>query len=415
MPDRLNSWSRNSRLWLVLLLVFAGGVVVERFGWLPGSRPYTPPGLGHTMQPFWEAWGLVDRYYVDRSAVQPDRMMHGSIRGMLDSLGDDGHTTFLTAPELKQMESSLTGHFEGIGARLTMRKDQPTVVNTFPGSPAAKAGLHGGDVLVQVEGKDVTHLPLSRIVELVRGPASTSVHLRIRREGQPEPIELVIPRADVKFPIVGWHMLPGTQIAHLALYEFGTDADSQLKAALSEARQAGAKGLIVDVRGNPGGLKDEAIKVTSEFLKSGVVFIEQNAQGQRQDVPVVPGGTATDGPLVVLIDGGTASSAEIFAGALQDYGRGKLIGTRTFGTGTVLKPFGLSDGSAMLLAVSEWLTPKGRQIWHQGITPDFEVKLPPGAEVLQPYNEVDLTPEQLRKSSDTQLLKAIEVLEAKER
>src|SRR5262249_26970696 len=172
---------------------------------------------------------------------------------------------------------------------------------------------------------------------------------------------------------------------------FGTHTDAQLKAALKALRGRGVKGLLLDVRGNPGGLKEQAVAVTSELLKDGIVFIEQDADGKQESVPVRPGGVATDLPVVVLIDEGTARSAEIFAGALQDHGRGRLVGMRTFGTGTVLQPFRLSDGSAVLLAVAQWLTPKGRKIWHQGITPDVEVPLPEGAVGLLPETEAGVT------------------------
>jgi carboxyl-terminal processing protease len=152
------------------------------------------------------------------------------------------------------------------------------------------------------------------------------------------------------------------------------------------------------------------VAVTSEFLKDGNVFIEQDAEGRRTEVPVQPGGHAVDIPLVVLIDEGTASSGEILAGAIQDHGRGKLVGTRTFGTGTVLQPFPLSDGSAVLLAVTEWLTPNGRQIWHTGISPDVEVALPEGVSILLPETETDLDADALAKSEDAQLLKALSLL-----
>jgi carboxyl-terminal processing protease len=223
-------------------------------------------------------------------------------------------------------------------------------------------------------------------------------------------VDLSIVRAKVEVADVVWQMLPGVPIAHLAIQEFGQQTHAQLLAVLDQARARQAKALLIDVRGNPGGLKDQAVLVTSEFLKEGNVFIEQDAKGNRTAVPVKPGGTATDIPVCVLIDGGTASAGEIFAGALQDDHRGKLVGTHTFGTGTVLRPFPLSDGSAVLLAVIEWLTPDGRQIWHHGIPPDIEVALPQGATLLLPGDEINLDAATLARSEDTQLLKGLEVL-----
>jgi carboxyl-terminal processing protease len=208
-------------------------------------------------------------------------------------------------------------------------------------------------------------------------------------------------------------MLPGTPIAHVAIQEFGSEADRQLRAAIRAARAKGAKGLLLDVRGNPGGLKDQAVAVTSQFLTSGNVFLERDAQGRETAVPVEPGGIAPDIPVCVLIDEGTASSAEIFAGALQDHGRAKLVGTHTFGTGTVLKPFLLSDGSAVLLAVLEWLTPNGRLIWHHGIKPDVEVALSNGTPILLPYEETHMDAAALKRSPDKQLLTALHLLREK--
>ena len=301
---------RPLRIYLLLLAAFLAGVWADRAGWLPGSMPQ-PTGLERT---FGEAWQKVQRHYVDREALQPDKMTQGAIEGMLASLGDTGHTTYLTADDLRQLENSLNGHLEGIGARLSIRQERPTIVNTVPGSPAEKSGLQAGDVLLQINGKDAAGLSLSRIVELVRGPAGTEVHLRVRRDERPKPLDFDITRAEVKVPEVSWHMLPGVPIAHIALHEFGKEADEELKKALEEAKSQGAKGIILDLRANPGGLKDQAVAVTSEFLSHGTVFIEQNAQGKRTEVPAQPGGIATGIPMVVLIDRGTASSAEILAG-----------------------------------------------------------------------------------------------------
>ena len=410
--------SRRQVLWLgpalflvLFLPAFGLGVLADRAGWLPGSPPGVPPDAGPAMAPFWETWRLVEKDYVDREAVKPQRMARGAIRGLLDSLGDTGHTSYLTPEEFKRLESGLEGSFEGIGAQLTVRDGEPTILRTFPGTPAREAGLRAGDVIMEVDGKKVEHLSLEQIVELIRGPGGTVVKLRVRRPGSVQPLDISIKRGKVEVPSVVWHKLPGLPIAHIAIREFGNQADSQLEEALRQARDQGAEGLLLDVRGNPGGLLEQAVAVTSEFITEGNVLIEQNAKGTRQPIPVIRRGNAPKIPLVVLIDQGTASAAEIFAGAIQDHKRGKLVGERTFGTGTVLKPFQLSDGSVVLLAIQEWLTPDGRQIWHQGIEPDVEVKLPPGAAVLTPDREENLTQAELEMSQDKQLLEALKVLQ----
>src|SRR5262249_53160761 len=267
-----------------------------------------------------------------------------------------------------------------------------------------------GDVFLEVNGKSVSDLSLEKIVQMVGGPAGTPVTLRVLREGDAEPLSLTIKRGKVEVPSVSWRRLPGEPVAHLAIHSFGLHTVKELKEAIKALRGQSIRGVVIDVRGNPGGLKDQAVAVTSQFLKGGNVFIEQDARGRQTAVPVDRGGVAPDLPLVVLIDEGTASSAEIFAGAIQDHERGKLVGMRTFGTGTVLEPFRLSDGGALMLAVAQWLTPKGRKIWHHGITPDFEVELPEGALPLLPETEGELTAEALHRSQDRQLLKALEVL-----
>ncbi len=407
MLRRAPSWASP----VVVLLVFASGMVVGWSGFLPNPISRQPAGVEGTFKPFWEAWDLVEDHYVDRQAVNPRNMTEGAIRGMLNSLGDTDHTTYLTPDEAGRMEETLKGHMVGIGVRLGERQGRPTVIAVLPDTPAQKGGVKPGDVLLKVDGKDLKDKSVEQIVELVTGKADTRVQLTVGRAGETEPLTLTLTRAQIKVPEVSWHRLQGRPVAHLAIQSFGQDADEQLKKALEAARQEGARGLIIDVRLNPGGLKDQAVAVTSEFLKDGNVFLDQDSRGRQTPVPVKPGGVATDIPLVVLIDELTASSAEIFAGAIQDHKRGKLVGDKTFGTGTVLQPFALSDGSAVLLAVSEWLTPDGRRIWHKGITPDVPVALPAGATILLPEEAGGMSRAELDKSSDKQLIKAIEVLE----
>ncbi|RPJ56961.1 MAG: hypothetical protein EHM12_09705, partial [Dehalococcoidia bacterium] len=195
------------------------------------------------------------------------------------------------------------------------------------------------------------------------------------------------------------------------LIQFNANLNNDLVKVIKEAKAAGATALVLDVRNNPGGLLDQAVKVTSQFLKDGNVLLEADADGKRQAFAVEKDGLATDIPLVVLINRGTASSAEIFAGAVQDHQRGKVIGETTFGTGTVLRPFDLDDGSALLLGTSQWLTPNGRLIRKQGIKPDIEVQLPVGSELLSPLEVKEMSLVELKESEDKQLLKALVVLD----
>jgi carboxyl-terminal processing protease len=410
MNDNPLSARRFLPVGLFIVLAFLLGAYLERLGWLPGGPDREPASARGTFTPFWEAWNVVEEHFVEKKSVNPERMTQFAIAGMLDSLGDEGHTTYLTRDDVKRMKTDLEGTMEGIGARITVRNHMPTILMPMPDSPAAKAGLQPGDVILAVDNEPVGRESLQQLVQKVRGPADTKVTLRIHRDGQSQPMEITITRGQISIPDVSWHMLPGQPYAHIAIESFGDKADEQLKAKLKEALEHGAKGVILDLRGNPGGLKDQAVAVTSEFLKDGDVFIDQDEHGKQKAVPVKPGGMAADLPLVVLTDGGTASAAEICAGALQDHERAKVVGEKTFGTGTVLQPYDLSDGSAILLATSEWLTPKGRQIWHQGLKPDIEVALPDGATALLPEVEQGMDPSAFQKSDDAQLLKALAIL-----
>jgi carboxyl-terminal processing protease len=361
---------------------------------------------------FWQAWNLVQKDFVDRTALDPGQLTYGAIRGMVEALGDTGHSTFLTPQEKSESVSNMSGSFTGIGAEVGLRNGLPVVVAPIDGGPAITAGIKAGDILMRVDGQDVTTLELSAIVQKIRGPAGTPVTLTILRPADNKSYDFTIVRQTIDVPAARWAMIPGTQVALIRLSEFSQNAERDITAALQGAQTAGAKGLIVDVRNDPGGLLDQAVKVTSQFLKDGNVLLEADAQDRRMAFPVQPGGQATTIPLVVLVNSGTASAAEIFAGAIQDHQRGQVVGETTFGTGTVLEPFELNDGSELLLGVKQWLTPNGRLIRKQGIKPDIEIKLPLGTELLSPDTIKGLTLAQIMASTDTQLQKALELLGA---
>ncbi len=408
----LKSLGMKLRLFAAVLVLlgagFVGGVAADRTDLVPGATYYEPQSVASTFSIFWQAWDLVQQYYVDRAAINSTQMTYGATQGMLNSLGDIGHTRFLSPQALKQENESLAGHLQGIGAELSTQNGQPTIVAPIPGSPAQKAGIRPGDTIVRVNGQTVTGLTLDQIVNLVKGPAGTSVTLTVLHKGQTTLTNITVVRAQITVPSVTWAQLPGTAVGHVLISQFGLGCTQDLIKALQDAQSKGIKGIVLDLRNDPGGYRDEAIGVASQFLTSGNVLLEQNAQGKRTPYPVKPGGIAPNLPMAVLINEGTASSAEIVAGALQDHKRGPLVGMTTFGTGTVLSTFPLSDGSAILLGTEEWFTPNGRQIWHHGITPNIQVSLPNGAVPLLPEEETGMTPEQLQSSHDTQLLRALQ-------
>jgi len=401
---------------VVLLLftstVFGAGVALGGSGLLfqPGVvRAADQPAEFDT---FWEAWNIVHRYFVDRDALDATRLTYGAIRGMVQALGDEGHTIFLTPEEVARQRTGISGKFSGIGAQVGLEDGLPVIIAPFDGSPAEEAGIKAGDIIIEVDHVDVTSWPLGDVVENIRGEAGTEVELTVARPDEGKSYEITIVRGEINSPDATWAMLPGSDVALIRLSQFSADATDELTVAIREAEAAGATRLIMDVRNNPGGLLEQAISVTSQFLTDGYVLQQEDADGDRQVFPVREGGIATDIPMVVLINRGSASSSEIFAGALQDHERAIVVGETTFGTGTVLQPFRLGDGSTLMLGTSQWLTADGRLIRKQGIEPDVAVELPIGTRLLAPGVVEGLSVEEFLESEDTQLLKALELLDA---
>jgi carboxyl-terminal processing protease len=376
------------------------------------TRVGSPSGEPVEFDTFWQAWDIVYDKFIDRDALDETELEYGAIRGMIEALGDEGHTTFMTPEELDRQRTDISGKFSGIGALLGVKDSLPIIIAPFDGSPADLAGVAAGDIIMEVDGEDVTAWSLSDIVDNIRGTEGTEVILTLLRPEEGESLEIPITRGEITVPAATWAMLPGTDVALIRLSQFSANAEDELVAAIGEAEGAGASSLIVDVRNNPGGLLDQALKVTSQFLEDGYVLQQEDAQGNRKPYPVKPGGLATDIPMVVLINQGSASSAEIFAGAIQDHERGTVVGETTFGTGTVLQPFVLDDGSGLMLGTSQWLTSDGRLIRKQGIEPDITVELPLTTDLLQPREIEDMTAADLLEIEDDQLLKALELLDA---
>jgi carboxyl-terminal processing protease len=395
---------------VVVVLSLGAGILIgsSGFGVFAGST--SNEGEPEEFRIFWQAWNTVHENFVDQDALDPTQLTYGAIRGMVQALGDEGHTSFLTPEERERQETELAGTFSGIGATLGVRDNLPVIVAPFDGSPADQAGVKPGDIILQVDGEDVTSLPLNDIVTLIRGPEGTEVTLSLLRPDETRSLEVTITRGEIKVPAASWAMVPDSTIALIRLSQFTANAEEDIVNSLNAANEAGATAMILDVRNNPGGLFTQAVAVTSQFLSEGNVLLEEDADGNRQAYPVEPGGVGTELPMVVLINGGSASSSEILAGAIQDYDRGDLVGQTTFGTGTVLQPYTLDDGSVLLLGTRQWLTPKGRLIRKQGISPDYVVELPIEAELLTPEAIKEQDQSEIQASEDTQLLKALELL-----
>lgn len=398
---------------IVGLASLGAGILIGSagFGVLAGSAPQ-PEDRPEQFEVFWQAWGIVMDDFVDREALDPTTMTYGAIRGMVQSLGDAGHTSFLTPEERQRQQTDLSGTFSGIGAQLSVRDQLPVIVAPFDGSPADQSGVKAGDIIMRVDGEDVTSMDLNDIVNMIRGPEGTEVELSLLRPDENRTVTVTIVRGEIDVPAASWAMLPDTGVALIRLSQFTANAEEDVTAAIEEAKEAGATAMIVDVRNNPGGLLEQAIAVTSEFLVDGNVLLEEDAEGNSRAYEVADGGVGTELPVVVLINAGSASSSEIFAGAIQDHDRGDLVGETTFGTGTVLEPYELQDGSALLLGTRQWLTPDGRLIRGQGIEPDYVVTLPIEANLLVPREVESMTRGELSASEDAQLLQGLALLDS---
>jgi carboxyl-terminal processing protease len=414
MKRRLHSLFFPTLILAVLLLGLIGGVGLDRAVLTAYAQPSAAASQGGpNLQLVEQAWNTINRVYVDRSALQSTPLTYGAIGGMVAALGDTGHSTFLT-PQMVQEEKSLTqGHFTGVGIEVQSKDGHVLVVAPIDGSPAQRAGMKPGEIIMKVDGVDITGMPLDQVVQRILGPAGTSVTLTILDPGSGQTSDIRLVRAKIVLDNVSWAPLPGTKVADLRISSFSQGVTQDLKKALAEIEQQGMTGIVLDLRSNPGGLLDESIGTASQFLRSGNVLLQKDSAGKVTPLPAKPGGVATDLPMVVLVNGGTASAAEIVSGALQDAHRASLVGETTFGTGTVLNQFPLSDGSALLLATQEWLTPNGRVIWHKGITPDLQVALPTNVTPLTPEVERGMTVAQLQASGDAQLLRALSLLQSR--
>jgi carboxyl-terminal processing protease len=410
---RIATW--RPPLWLVVLLMAGTLVLGSGAGFVRGAEINAgtcteSEEVCAKFTNFWRVWNLAESRFVDPDAVDPDAMIAGAINGMLDSLGDRGHTRYLTAEQNQRFQESLEGTYEGIGAYVDTTGQLPMIVAPIEGSPAEAAGILPGDVILRIDGEPTEGLSIDEVISRIKGPRGTSVTLQIRHAGEETPIDITITRAAVTVPAVTWRMLPG-DIAHIRLSQFSDRADAEVRRAVSEAREQGARGLIMDVRDNPGGLRDQATAITGMFLpRDEVVLIEASRDGEQQLYRSRDANPVLDLPMVVLINNGSASSAEIFAGALQDHGRATVIGVPTAGTGTILTPLRLDDGSSLLLGTAQFQTPSGRSLRHNGVAPDITVGLGAGVRPLTPTMARELSDDELLSSPDLQLRRALSVL-----
>lgn len=325
-------------------------------------------------EPFWETWTLLHENYVD--PLDDEALMEGALRGMLGTLGDE-HTDYMDPETFARVNESMSGAYEGIGA--TVRLDETIggleLVSIMPGSPAEQAGLRPGDTIVEVDGDDVTGMGQNEIIALVRGPAGTVVQLGIRRAGAADVLHFDVTRDRIKVASVTSEVLDGN-IGYLRLNQFEFSTGQTMRDAIEEMGGDSLNGLILDVRANPGGYLTTAIDVASAFIDEGPIVIERGPDREYTH-QALGNAIATEVPMVVLVDEGSASASELIAGALQDRGRAVVVGMPTFGKGSVQVWRELSNGGGVRITISRWYTPNGRSVSDVGIEPDLEVAFDP--------------------------------------
>lgn len=354
----------------------------------------TPEDLATLFEPFWQSWDIIQNQYIDQP-VDSEALMQGAIKGMFEALGDQ-YSSYMDPFQFQQASIPMDQEYDGIGAWVDTSSEYLTIFGPMPGSPAEEAGLRPGDKVIAINGEDMTGIDGSLVVRRILGPAGTPVKLTIVREGEPEPFEVEIVRAKITIPSVTAEMLDNG-VGYVQILQFADNTRDELRDKMSPILAQNPVGMIVDLRYNGGGYLSTAVEVTSEFLGEGVILIEEYGDGTQKKFTALSGGLATEIPLVVLVNEGSASASEIMAGALRDNQRAVLVGTTTFGKGTVQNWIPLSNGTqgAVRITIARWLTPDGEKIHEIGLLPDYLV---------------ELSEEDIQAERDVQLEKAIEVL-----
>lgn len=359
---------------LLAVSAFAAGYVANDYF---GARDRVAEGAGkdESFALFWEAWSWVESSYIG-TIPSMQEVTYGAIRGALSELGDP-YTVFVEPPAREQERETLRGSFGGIGANISRNDRGEVILDPFPENPAAEAGVQAGDVLLAVDGQEISdEMTVQAIADLIRGEKGSTVTLTIVRGEGAAPTDIAVVRGDILIPSVSYRLMAEVpEVGYIQLERFSGESSNEIENALRELRAQGARYLILDLRHNGGGLLDAAIEVADHFLAEGPILYQQSRHQDERVYEADSEMVAGDLPMLVLVDGGTASSSEILAGALQDRGRALLVGSRTFGKGSVQLVYDLSDGSSVHVTASKWLTPDRHEIDQQGLTPDIEVEI----------------------------------------
>lgn len=406
MNNEINNGARKpfSRRWLLVVVLMVISFVAG-LSWSGQSDnrskqiAYSPEANNVSTESafdfnlYWEVWDKLKSDYVDKNKVKDDELFYGSLRGLVASVGDP-YTVFMDPKEAKEFTDDLSGTFEGIGAEVGMRDDIITIIAPLAGMPAEKAGLRSGDKLYAIDGESTLGLSVDAAVKKIRGPKDTTVTLTVIREDEDKPLEIKIVRGLIVVKSVKTE-LRSDGVMVITVSNFNDDTMGLFDQAVKTALTKNPKGLILDLRNNPGGYLDTAITMASAWIKEGPVVVEQFGEGRRQEYFAEGNASLGTFKTIVLINGGSASASEIVAGALRDYKKATLVGEQSYGKGSVQGLRDLSDGSALKVTVAKWLTPNGDFINDKGIAPDIEVKL---------------TKEDINKNKDPQMSKALELI-----
>lgn len=404
---------------LLVIIAFAAGWFGNSFVNRPNYVPPTINGKANEEAVLDQAWNDIVNNYVVTSNIDQQKMTYAAIQAMIQTLNDPGHTRFETAQEYQQEQNQLNNQpTVGIGVTVSGGGATPVTINSvLPNSPADEGGLRAGDEILGVNGTNIKGKTLDQVIVLIHGPKGQPVTLTIYRPSTKKTFDATLIRAEISQNDVYSYIIPGSTIDDIQITEFGQNTNTELIQALKTAQSQHATGIVLDLRDNPGGYLDQAVDVVSQFVSAGPqknVLILKSRTGQQAEA-VQSGGLATNIPVEILVNNGTASAAEITAGSIHvNRPNVQIIGQTTFGTGTVLESYQLADGSVLVLGVQEFLLPNGASIYHHGLTPTQPVALAASATPITAVvaQEEHLTASQIEKSTDLQLIQAIKDLNA---
>jgi carboxyl-terminal processing protease len=403
MPQQKRFW--NLKVIGVSIFIFLIGVTI---GLTQSSKtPTLPSSIYDELKVFTDVLSHIQKDYVEETKSKD--LIYGAIKGMLETL--DPHSGFMPPETFKEMQAETRGRFEGLGIEITMKDNVLTVVAPIEDTPAFRAGVLAGDQIIKIDGESTKNLTLMDSVKKMRGPKGSQVTITIMREGLTKPRDFTLTRDVIPVRSVRQELLE-KKYGYIRISQFqektDTEFDKAMK-ALEEESQGNLKGLILDLRNNPGGLLDQAVKISDHFIDSGIIVsIDGRKEEQKQKFPAHAQGTLPRYPLVVLVNGGSASASEIVAGAIQDNHRGIILGTQTFGKGSVQTIFPLKDGAGLRLTTARYYTPSGRSIQAKGIVPDVMVKF------VRPEEEKEPTAPKMPSEKDLERALDIEKATPKE-